>query len=224
MEQRLNTQIISEQLNIFEGWYDELGLDGTLIDACVEKNNYANKDIDINNAKILEKIMEDISLARYGLGIQGTPGILVNGYKLDGFVEYDLFKKRIDAALLDIENEVPLVDYSLIDVNSYAYDSEKDPVLHIIYNENHEFTINEIEQTINATKNSEYGDFFNKLYDNVEIKYSHFLDAPQNLKDFMALNNINHLPIFFIEGDVSKFNFSEEEQELRSTASNNFSS
>lgn len=214
MEQRLNNQIIEEQLAIFEGWYEELDLDASLINECVQKNNYANKDIEINNAKILEKIMEDISLARYGLGLQGTPGILVNGYKLDGAVEYEVFKKRIDAALLDIENEVALVDYSLIEKETYEYDSEQDPVLYIVYNENHEFTIDEVEQTILATKESEYGFFFNKLYDNTEMKYVHFLDAPQNIQDMMAVYNINHVPFFFIEGDVSKIDFSEEEQEM----------
>jgi protein-disulfide isomerase len=214
LEQRLNNQIISEQSAIFESWYDELDLNETLINQCVEENNYANKDINIENAKILEKIMVDISLARYGLGLQGTPGIVVNGYKLDGFVEYDLFKKRIDAALADIDNNFPLVDYNAIATETYEVDLNKDPVLYVVYNDNHDFLVDEIDQTINVTKESDYNALFNKLYDNVEIKYTHFLDAPQNIKDMMAVYNVNTIPFFFIEGDISKINFSEEEKEM----------
>ncbi len=214
MQQRVNIQIMSEQKAIFEGWYDELGIDEEIMNQCIARNDYSSKDVDMLNSEVLEKIMEDISLARYGLGLQGTPGIVVNGYKLDGFVSYEVLKKRIDAALLDVENEVPLVDYSLIQKTTYEYDSEKAPVLHIIYNEDHEFTRDEVINTMDTTRESEYGFFFNKLYDNVEIIETHHLEAPQNILDLMAVYNINHIPFFFLEGDVSQIGFTEEELDM----------
>jgi protein-disulfide isomerase len=214
IQQRVNTQIISEQKAIFEGWYEELGIDEKVMNQCIARNDYSSVDVNMDNSEVLEKIMEDISLARYGLGLQGTPGITVNGYKLDGFVEYDIFKKRIDAALLDLENEVPLIDYSLIEKTTYEYDSEKDPVLYVIYNEDHDFTRDEVTNIMNATKESDYNAFFNKLYDTTEIIEIHHLDAPQHILDLMAVHNINHIPFFFLEGDVSKIGFTEEELEM----------
>ncbi len=209
IQYRLNKQIISEQLSIFEPWYEELSLDKETMSACIAENNYTDKNVTIEGSEILSKIMADLTLAGQRLGYQGTPGIILNNYKLDGFVDYNALKKRIDAALLDVDNNIPTIDNTQIDVNSYEYDSEQDPVFYIVYNTDHQFAKDEVQNTINNTKLSEYGEMFTKLYDNVTLEHTHFLDAPQNIKDLMAMYNLNQLPFYFIEGDISKIGFSE---------------
>lgn len=213
LQYRLNQQIIQEQTDIFEGWYDELNLDQEEMEICIARNNYS-EDIVFEESDILNKIMADMTLAREVLGFQGTPGIMVNGYKMDGFVEYDVLKKRIDAALEDIDNDLPLVDFSTTEQDGYDYDAEQDPVLHIIYNQEHDFTEDELENIIESTLMSDYASFFIKFFDTIETNHVDFFDAPEHITNLFETYNIHHLPFFFVEGDVSKLEFTEEEQEM----------
>jgi protein-disulfide isomerase len=214
LEKRLNKEIISKQLAIFEEWCDELSIDKDLMDACLATNDYTKVDnTNYQNATVLSKIMEDISLAQYSLGFSGTPGIVVNNHKLDGYLDYENFKKRIDAALEDVDNNISQLTFEDSNITTYNYDANQDPVLYIIYNKNHEFSSEEIQNTITRTTTSEYAPLFEKIFD-LETESVHYLDLPKDIEDLMNIYNINLIPFFYIEGDISKLELTDEEQEV----------
>lgn len=202
LQLRITKDIIATQKTVFEGWYSELGLDKTQMDACYAENDFTNENLDIEQAKHLSKLIEDYQLAQ-AFGISGTPGIFINSYKIGGYTGYDNVRKLIEISLED-----EMIEYDLNSGN-YVADTIGNPKLIIIYNNQHQLTTAIVDEYIKGLKEGPYADFFNGLFSEVEIEKIDYRE--DKAKEIMETTKTLILPQFFFEGDINSTNFSKEE-------------
>lgn len=208
LQTKRNVDIINEQLKIFETWYPELGLETTPMNNCIADNNYANPNLDIDNAKHIQKISEDIQLATI-LGVSGTPGIFVNGYKVDGYKDYNYLADLIEKA----ENTTNTSPFLNSDVNTYEVSNEI-PTLHILYNEDNSITENTADSILGVLENKPYAQFFNTFFEDVEIVKNDYREVSTNIENVLKTLKVNSLPFFYLDGNVELLNMDENTQEV----------
>lgn len=81
-----NATISSSTMDTYKGWAEELGLDTSEFNDCVDTKKY-EKDVDADTA--------DGTAA----GVSGTPTFYINGLQIVGAQPFDAFKKIIDQEL-----------------------------------------------------------------------------------------------------------------------------
>jgi len=209
LQTKLNVEIIDSQLEIFKNWYPELGLENNLINECIKDNNYADPDLDIDDAEHLLKITEDTQLAGM-LGFEGsTPGIFVNGYKLNGYKDYNNMKEIIEIA----KNTTSNIDYLDSDTNTYTV-SEQTPKLYVLYNNDNNITKNSAENTLNILENKPYDEFFTSFFEDVEIIKKDYRDVSPNISDVLKTLKVNSLPFFYLDGNIDLLSMDENTLEI----------
>jgi predicted DsbA family dithiol-disulfide isomerase len=83
---RSGTSASAFSKDALKGYAQELGLDATTFNACVDSDEH------------LEKVYRDVSDGR-DQGVGSTPTFFINGQKVEGAVAYEQFKTIIDGYL-----------------------------------------------------------------------------------------------------------------------------
>jgi len=192
--------IRDKQQTILEGYYTELGLDKELIDTCIQNNDYTSKDINLTDAGIVYKIQKDTLLTQM-INVTGTPAMYINGYYISVVQDYNFVSSIIEFALAD----------QVLDLNyanqTYMSDENAEPTLTVIYNEDHELIKNNTLDYITTLTTSEQltpviKDFFSLLFEETNVNYVSYMS--DDIKEVLETLNIEQIPVFYLEGDVSE--------------------
>jgi protein-disulfide isomerase len=192
-------EIKDRQLEIFELWYDELGIDSSEMNACLEENNYLNMNLNIEDSKIISKIHKDIQLASAS-GFTGTPGLFVNNYKIDGFKDFEYIEKLILAAQNDLENNMSVVFDN--DVTDFNANTTGDSTLYIIYNKDYDFTKEYVDSMLELLEQEPYGALFEELFEDIDVLKLDYKETNQYITNVLSATEVNSLPFFYLDGDV----------------------
>ena len=194
------SEIKNNQLAIFEGWYDELGIDSEEMNICLEENDYLNTDLNVENSKLISKIYKDIQLAQAS-GFTGTPGLFVNNYRIDGYKDNAYFDDLIQASKDDIANNISVsfTDEGISDFNANVSET---PKLYVVYNEDYNFTKEYVDNMLNLLKQEPYNVFFDSFFEDVEVLKMDYKNTNEYMTNVLNAVKVNSLPFFYLDGDV----------------------
>lgn len=193
----LFSEIKQAQLEILNSYFTELGINEEEMNQCLLENDYTSSDLDTASAEIILKITDDITQASV-LGLTGTPGIYVSGYKLPGYVDYNSFKEVIDIAMQD-----PTISF---DYNkTYVSDINSNPKVYIITNENNQTSkqnTTEFLESLEISENltPEVKEFFTEIINSFDTTYLSY--ETEDAKNLIEANMIDSVPAIYVEGNI----------------------
>lgn len=203
LQTRMTKDLIATQKKTFESWYDELDLDTEQMNACYLENDLFAEDIDFEKETHILKMMEDTQFFNM-LGFNGTPGMYINSYKIEGFSDLDFVTKYIEMALEDEDITIDLEEEEI------KRDVPTKPTLTIVYNENHEITSEIINFYLEKLNDESMEGYFENMFLETDVKKIHYEEeeAMNLLKKIKVLN----LPLFYLEGDITTSDFYTDER------------
>lgn len=191
-------KIFELQKNYFEAWYSRLDLNKEQMDRCFLENNYTNEDLNLENAKHLNKIKEDARIAK-DFGIIDTPTLFFNSQKIKVYNNYDLIRQSMAFAL-----DEDIVDLNL-ENNNFIANTRGPPTVTIIYNQKNPISENYVSEYITGLKNGSYSDFFEKVFSEVQIVKLHYTD--KKAQEIMEATKVSAIPFLFFDGDIQSTKF-----------------
>ena len=194
LQKEFITRIKAQQYQKMNQITSQLNLDEQKIEACYNKNDLLN----LQNAQsqelpeVLGKIEKDIKLATE-LGINGTPGVVVNGFVNIGYVDYNTLTNQLK------NNKEYTFNY---DSNNFENDFNKAPEVNIIYaegtKENAEKLVSNLKDTQQITQKAK--DILSDVFTNYNKNYLTVTEA----KDFIEEYDVKKTPHVYIDGNTQK--------------------